>query len=95
MESPRNDYQEGDYSRLHHTASGPATIAGPASDNIVPIRTSPQHAELKCCCGRKECAVLEYNNAALEGLERDLDMAARLGRVCILIEPSANFRKLF
>ena len=36
---------------------------------------------LKCCCGRKDCTVLEYNNVALEGLERDLDTAARLGQV--------------
>ena len=41
---------------------------------------------LKCCCGRKDCTVLEYNNVALEGLERDLDTAARLGQVCNMFD---------
>jgi hypothetical protein len=35
----------------------------------------------QCCCGRSDCAYLEHNNAALEGLERDLEKAARLGQV--------------
>jgi len=35
----------------------------------------------KCCCGWPDCAYLEHNNAALGGLERDLETAARLGQV--------------
>jgi hypothetical protein len=35
----------------------------------------------QCCCGRSDCAYLEHNNVALEGLERDLEKAARLGQV--------------
>lgn len=39
-------------------------------------------ADLRCCCGRQDCALLEHNNVALEGLEKDLATAARLGQVC-------------
>ena|SRR5271155_4215228 len=35
----------------------------------------------QCCCGRPSCAYLEHNNAALGGLEKDLETAARLGQV--------------
>lgn len=34
-----------------------------------------------CCCGRMHCAYLEHNNAALEGLEKDLQSAAQIGQV--------------
>ena len=37
----------------------------------------------KCCCGQPLCAYWEQNNAALTGLERDLDTAARLGQVSL------------
>lgn len=36
---------------------------------------------LRCCCGRNDCAFLHHNNVALEGLEKDLATAARLGQV--------------
>lgn len=39
---------------------------------------------LRCCCGRDKCALLEHNNVALEGLEKDLETAARLGQVRII-----------
>lgn len=53
------------------------------ADNIPQTRTQPMMAEheLRCCCGRPSCAFLEHNNAALGGLERELDMAARMGKV--------------
>lgn len=35
-----------------------------------------------CCCGNLHCAYLEHNNAALEGLENQLENAARIGQVC-------------
>lgn len=38
-------------------------------------------ANLRCCCGRFDCALLEHNVVALEGLEKDLETAARLGQV--------------
>lgn len=34
-----------------------------------------------CCCGKLKCAYLEHNNAALEGLENQLENAARIGQV--------------
>ncbi len=36
---------------------------------------------LQCCCGRVYCAYLEQNNAALSGLEKDVETAAKLGQV--------------
>ncbi|KAL2864906.1 uncharacterized protein BJX67DRAFT_373546 [Aspergillus lucknowensis] len=43
--------------------------------------TSP--GDLHCCCGRKECAYLQNNHVALEGLEKDLETAARLGQALL------------
>ena len=34
-----------------------------------------------CCCGREQCAYLEHNEAAIEGLEKDLQSAAQIGQV--------------
>ncbi|KAL8990386.1 MAG: hypothetical protein Q9169_008133, partial [Polycauliona sp. 2 TL-2023] len=34
----------------------------------------------RCCCGRNHCAYLEYNDAALRGLEDDLRRAAEAGQ---------------
>ncbi|KAJ5810580.1 uncharacterized protein N7503_002798 [Penicillium pulvis] len=38
---------------------------------------------LRCCCGRDDCALLEHNNVALEGLEKDLETAAKLGQALL------------
>lgn len=50
-----------------------------------PFPSIPTHSRasvsLRCCCGRNDCALLEHNHVALEGLEKDLQMAARLGQV--------------
>ena len=35
-----------------------------------------------CCCGNEACAYLRHNQDALEGLEKDVRTAARLGQVC-------------
>jgi hypothetical protein len=51
-------------------------------DLSIPIHARPITA-LRCCCGRNDCALLEHNNVALEGLEKDLETAARLGQVRI------------
>ena len=34
-----------------------------------------------CCCGNLHCAYLETNDAALQGLENQLENAARIGQV--------------
>lgn len=49
------------------------------------VLSIPTHSDvstaLRCCCGRDDCTLLEHNNVALEGLEKDLATAARLGQV--------------
>lgn len=39
-----------------------------------------------CCCGNLQCVYLEQNIAALDGLENQLENAARIGQVgaCLL-----------
>lgn len=54
----------------------------PAAAQIPGIPTHSQiQSTLSCCCGRHDCAFLESNNSALEGLEKDVATAARLGQV--------------
>ena len=49
------------------------------------IPSIPTHSSapitLRCCCSRDDCAILEHNNLSLEGVEKDLATAARLGQV--------------
>jgi len=40
---------------------------------------------LKCCCGHTDCAYLNHNAHALDGLEKDVQRAAQLGQVCGLL----------
>lgn len=55
---------------------------GPAGQvSCIPTHSSSTPAVLRCCCGRNDCAFLQNNNLALEGLEKDLETAARLGQV--------------
>lgn len=49
---------------------------------------------LRCCCGRNDCALLEHNNVALEGLEKDLETAARLGQVRVHSDMSCSIYSL-
>ncbi|SMY19231.1 unnamed protein product [Zymoseptoria tritici ST99CH_1A5] len=37
-----------------------------------------------CCCGNDSCAYLRHNQAALEGLERDVCTAAKLGQALLV-----------
>jgi hypothetical protein len=62
---------------------GTGSCGPTAQPEIVPgIPTySNAPANLRCCCGRQDCALLEHNSLALEGLEKDLATAARLGQV--------------
>ena len=39
---------------------------------------------LTCCCGNEACAYLRHNQSALDGLEKDVSTAARLGKVCTI-----------
>ncbi|KAL4945940.1 hypothetical protein BDV06DRAFT_174379 [Aspergillus oleicola] len=49
----------------------------------IPTHSSTSRADLHCCCGREECAFLQHNHDALEGLEKDLETAARLGQALL------------
>jgi hypothetical protein len=57
----------------------------PQHNNSIP---EPNMPYLQCCCGKLECAYLEHNNAALSGLEKDVETAARLGQVHTKIFPN-------
>lgn len=75
----------------HHSISrGHLTRLDQPSDdnNILTATPSNENAGLpllnmRCCCGRADCAYLEHNDASLRGLEKDLETAARLGKVCV------------
>ncbi|KAJ5757097.1 uncharacterized protein N7511_007279 [Penicillium nucicola] len=54
-----------------------------SSDSGLSIPTHSTSTTLRCCCGRNDCALLEHNNVALEGLEKDLETAARLGQALL------------
>lgn len=77
-------------SQVHHSISqGHLTRLDQGSDdnNILAGTSSNENADLhmvnmRCCCGKDECAYLEHNHASLRGLEKDLETAARLGQVC-------------
>ncbi|KAJ5109738.1 hypothetical protein N7532_002383 [Penicillium argentinense] len=47
----------------------------------IPTYSTP--TTLRCCCGRLDCALLEHNTVALEGVEKDLETAARLGQALL------------
>ncbi|PLB49597.1 hypothetical protein P170DRAFT_447237 [Aspergillus steynii IBT 23096] len=49
----------------------------------IPTHSATTPAALRCCCGRNDCAFLHHNNVALEGLEKDLATAARLGQALL------------
>ncbi|KAJ6084509.1 hypothetical protein N7486_011309 [Penicillium sp. IBT 16267x] len=64
------------------------------------IPTHPRApTSLRCCCGRDDCALLEHNNVALEGLEKDLETAAKLGQywvlLCFLVALASGMTLLF
>ncbi|EEP77268.1 predicted protein [Uncinocarpus reesii 1704] len=56
--------------------------------------------EVKCCCGRDDCAYLQHNRTALENLEKDVDTAARLGHALLgrhesyMVEAEADRAKM-
>ncbi|KAL6235734.1 hypothetical protein BDW75DRAFT_230115 [Aspergillus navahoensis] len=53
-------------------------------EEYIPTHSSAtSRADLHCCCGREECVFLQHNHDALEGLEKDLETAARLGQALL------------
>jgi hypothetical protein len=51
------------------------------SDSAAAAGSIP-HPPPACCCGNEHCAYLQHNQRALDGLERDVRTAAKLGQVC-------------
>ncbi|KAJ5096305.1 hypothetical protein NUU61_005661 [Penicillium alfredii] len=60
----------------HPHSSDPDAVPGIPAHSSAPTT-------LRCCCGHDECALLEHNNVTLEGLEKDLAIAARLGQALL------------
>ncbi len=62
-----------------------SSLAASCLDTLLSQSFSGMRASMErpssCCCGNLQCAYLEHNNAALEGLENQLENAARIGQV--------------
>lgn len=71
-------------------SSLPAAFLTSPNSHSPPLSQSchgmPQEMELSssCCCGRLQCAYLQHNNAALEGLEKHLKSAAQIGQALLV-----------
>ncbi|KAL6714049.1 hypothetical protein ACLMJK_008543 [Lecanora helva] len=65
------------------TQSHASSLKSPPLDAL--MSQSPHSIEhlATCCCGREQCAYLEYNTAAIEGLEKDLQNAAKIGQALL------------
>ena len=61
--------------------SSTSSTTCPTLDALLSQSSQGMERPTICCCGRQECAYLEHNNAAVEGLERDLQSAAQIGQV--------------
>ncbi|GMG36286.1 unnamed protein product [Aspergillus oryzae] len=64
-------------------ASRPHSPVPASQVPCIPTHSSSTPTALRCCCGRNDCAFLQHNNVALEGLEKDLATAARLGQALL------------
>ncbi|KAL2798553.1 hypothetical protein BJX66DRAFT_34661 [Aspergillus keveii] len=82
-------------------SAGAATGTSQVESYIPTHSSSTSREDLHCCCGRKECAYLQNNHVALEGLEKDLETAARLGQALLhrhesyMAEAEEDRRRLF
>lgn len=45
------------------------------------MRASQHSTDLRCCCGRDQCAFLKHNCTILDSVEKDVHEAARMGQV--------------
>lgn len=71
-----------------HTVVPGAAASNPASSLVlssVPDTVSPKPPPLQCCCGRVDCVFLRHSSTVLEGVEKDVHTAAKLGQVSISI----------
>jgi hypothetical protein len=65
-------------------------MPAPTLDSLLSQSLRCMDRPTDCCCGRVRCAYLEHNNAALEGLERDLQNAAQIGQVSSVFLSNAS-----
>lgn len=56
---------------------GQSSDSAAGASSYIPATRPP----ISCCCGNAACAYLKHNESALDGLERDVSTAARLGKV--------------
>ena len=73
--------------RGHTNKMSSPAVASAASATLDSLLSQPlggmrgMERPATCCCGREQCAYLEHNEAAIEGLEKDLQSAAQIGQV--------------
>ena len=73
--------------RGHTNKMSSVPVASAASATLDSLLSQPldgmrvMERPARCCCGREQCAYLEHNEAAIEGLEKDLQSAAQIGQV--------------
>ncbi|KAK4109172.1 hypothetical protein N656DRAFT_360554 [Canariomyces notabilis] len=60
-----------------------STDAGPSQDAMGRSAGTAQPGDLRCCCGKEDCAFLKHNCSILLSVERDVHMAAKMGQVSI------------
>lgn len=44
-----------------------------------------KHADVACCCGKRDCAFLAHSSKLLEKVKRDARTAGELGQVCAIL----------
>lgn len=49
---------------------------------VIPPPATSSVADLRCCCGRPDCAALKKSCTVVEAVEKDVKTAAQLGQVC-------------
>ncbi|KAI9835246.1 MAG: hypothetical protein M1838_005330, partial [Thelocarpon superellum] len=86
---PVRSEQRGDHEHSSAPVIPSTSVASAALESLLAHSTSvvphaPAAAEFACCCGRYECAYLKHNNAALDGLERNVRTAAQLGQALLV-----------
>ncbi|RMZ81777.1 hypothetical protein DV738_g1964, partial [Chaetothyriales sp. CBS 135597] len=62
----------------HHHLANDRDMSSAGCHGVDPARDN-----MHCCCGRLDCAYLEYNTNLISDLERDLNKAAKLGQALL------------
>lgn len=70
--------------------SSASSTASPTLDSLLSQSFHTMERPTACCCGQAQCAYLEHNNAALEGLEKGLHSAAQIGQVSARLFATGN-----